>query len=496
VTITYAPAPTWRTSVSGLGFQLDEFHLSMFPTGTTPAINWSANPDDCADPAWGCGSVFIGSDTSCDFQNCRVYGSYSHTGVFDATLRFMSSGQILKEYPVAFEAVNGQPTPSFTVSRPDPNVRSYVFANIDGGDDGPFPLTYELDFGDGTPHATGQADKTHVYPAIGTYHATLTVSDGEGLTGSRTVTVHVNNAAPVPRVTVNCSGLQCDLSAESSTDDGSNITTWNWDFGDGQTGSGARVIHPYAAGCYTVTLTVIDGDGASAATTLRVVAGPPLVSTNTNVVVDAHVQSYSTSSGWQTTNGNLNGILEPGETVVVEPTWPIAPSAQQLPVSASGVSPWGNEYGFRHTAPWYDVSAGVSDCWSLGDCYAVFVLPQFAAGRPVHADIQFNETNLATGQPTPGSPVKIHVGNSFSDVPTTHWSYADIESVLHGGVDAGCGGTQFCPGAVVTRGEVARWLLKAEHGGSYQPPPCTSAPFTDVPCSHPFAATSLPKLIR
>ena len=41
---------------------------------------------------------------------------------------------------------------------------------------------------------------------------------------------------------------------------------------------------------------------------------------------------------------------------------------------------------------------------------------------------------------------------------------------------------------MVTRGEIARWLLKAKKGGSYQPPACTASPFTDVPCSHPFAA--------
>jgi len=252
-------------------------------------------------------------------------------------------------------------------------------------------------------------------------------------------------------------------------------------------------MHHYAAGgCYNVTLTVADGDGGSTPITVKVVAGPPLVSTNTKVVVDAHVQSYYGTfggvTGWSTTNGNLNGIIEPGETVVVEPTWTIAPSAQQLPVSAFGTFPWGNEYGFRDTAPWYDISNGVSDCWSLGKCYAVYVLSQYAQFRPVHGDIQFNETNLTTGQPTPGSPVTIHVGKSFSDVATTHWSYADIESVLHAGVDTGCGGTQFCPGTVLTRGEAARWLLRAEHGGSYQPPACSTAPFTDVPCSHQFAA--------
>jgi PKD repeat protein len=491
VPITYATPADWDTALDGLVVVLDNFRLTMFGDGTRPALNWSPNPADCADPNDGCGSIFRDSDNGCDFQNCRMVGVYSHGGIFDATVRIKNGGVILKDYPFAIEAVNQTPVPHFTVSRPDPNVRRYVFTNVEHGDDGPFPLFFAWDFGDGATD-TGQEDKPHLYSSLGTYTATLTVTDGEGLSGVFALPINVTNAPPVPRITVNCSGLDCELGGELSTDDGSKITTWSWDFGDGTSGSGARLIHHYVAGCYTVLLTVTDGDGASGTTTLKIVAGPPLVAANTKVVADAHVQSYRGSengvAGWYTTNGNLNGILEPGETVVVEPTWPIAPSAQPIPVSATGVSPWGNLFGFRDFALSYDVSSGVSDCWTLGHCYAVFVLPQYAQTRPLHGDIQFNETNLLTGQPAPGNPVTIHVGKSFSDVTTSSWAYADIESVLHFGVDNGCGGTQFCPGAVVTRGEIARWLMKAEHGAAYQPPSCTASPYTDVPCSHPYAA--------
>ena len=102
---------------------------------------------------------------------------------------------------------------------------------------------------------------------------------------------------------------------------------------------------------------------------------------------------------------------------MVEPTWQIAPSTQQLPVSAFGIGSLGQPVRLPLHRAVVDISAGVSDCWSLGQCYAVFMLPQYAQNRPVHADIQFAETDLTTGQPTPGSPVTIHVGKSFSDVP-------------------------------------------------------------------------------
>jgi PKD repeat protein len=59
--------------------------------------------------------------------------------------------------------------------------------------------------------------------------------------------------------------------------DANNLSmTYQWNFGDGTTGSGANVTHTYsAAGTYTVSLTVQDSAGASASssTTLSVLAG-------------------------------------------------------------------------------------------------------------------------------------------------------------------------------------------------------------------------------
>lgn len=500
--VTFSAHATWDLNVSGLGVSIERIRgLDSFPAGTTAAANWSANPDDCTFPNQGCGDTWIDSG-SCDFTECRIAGGlYSHSGTYNVRLKFHrvtypgGVEEIFKEYPIVVQAIDAEPVVLFRASRPDPNVRRFVFDSeqyVDVTDDGPFPLVYQWDFGDGT-HMTEPGDRSHLYNALGTYNVTLTVTDGEGKSGSYTLPIVVSNAPPVPRVTVNCKGLDCELGGETSFDDGGNIVSWQWSFGDGTTDSGQRVTHHYTAGgCYTATLTVTDAEGLSTTGTQSVVAGPALVAANTKVVVDAHVQSYYGNvngvSNWYTTNGNLNGILEPGETVVVEPTWPIAPSTQNVPVSSFGVYPWGNTYGFRDFAMSYDVSSGTSDCWTLGHCYAVFVLPQFAQFRQAHSDIQFNETNLLTGQPTPGSPVTIHVGGSFADVLTPHWAYADVESVLHYGVDSGCDSTHFCPANPVTRGELARWLMKAEHGASYQAPACTAAPFTDVPCSHPMAA--------
>jgi PKD repeat protein len=58
------------------------------------------------------------------------------------------------------------------------------------------------------------------------------------------------------------------------------ITQYNWNFGDGSTGSGAVVSHSYAnVASYTVTLTVTNGRGVSASTTKALAISPSALPT-------------------------------------------------------------------------------------------------------------------------------------------------------------------------------------------------------------------------
>ena len=74
----------------------------------------------------------------------------------------------------------------------------------------------------------------------------------------------------------------------------------------------------------------------------------------------------------------------------------------------------------------------------------------------------------------------------FADVPCPS-TFADwIEALAVEGITGGCGGGNFCPTNPVRRDQMAPFLLKAEHGASYVPPPCTGV-FADVPCPSLFA---------
>jgi hypothetical protein len=75
----------------------------------------------------------------------------------------------------------------------------------------------------------------------------------------------------------------------------------------------------------------------------------------------------------------------------------------------------------------------------------------------------------------------------FADVPCSSNFAPWINELVAQGITGGCGGGNFCPTNPVNRQQMAVFLLKTFEGGSYTPPACTIATFTDVPCSHPFA---------
>ncbi len=76
---------------------------------------------------------------------------------------------------------------------------------------------------------------------------------------------------------------------------------------------------------------------------------------------------------------------------------------------------------------------------------------------------------------------------AFADVPCSHPFARWIEELFRRSITGGCGNGNFCPNATVTHGQMAVFLLATE-GTGLPPPACTAAPFADVPCSHPFAA--------
>ncbi len=75
----------------------------------------------------------------------------------------------------------------------------------------------------------------------------------------------------------------------------------------------------------------------------------------------------------------------------------------------------------------------------------------------------------------------------FSDVPCSSNFSPWINELVAENITGGCGGGNFCPTSPVLRQQMAVFLLKTEHGSSYMPPTCATPVFDDVPCSSNFA---------
>ena len=150
---------------------------------------------------------------------------------------------------------------------------------------------WNLNFGDGTPDATGTGlppspTATHTYKSAGVFTSTLVVSNGSASTMAQS-TVTVNNPAPAPplaRLGVTAGSGVAPLSvafdgSASHASQGS-LASWTLSFGDAtaqQSGTGtppASVPHVFSSsGSYTATLTVTDSTGLTGSSTAQVSVG-------------------------------------------------------------------------------------------------------------------------------------------------------------------------------------------------------------------------------
>ena len=81
-----------------------------------------------------------------------------------------------------------------------------------------------------------------------------------------------------------------------------------------------------------------------------------------------------------------------------------------------------------------------------------------------------------------GSYVPPVVPITFSDT-SGNWAQYWIEDMKNEGLTSGCGNNNYCPDGLVTRAQMAVFLLRLKHGSAYTPPPATGI-FTDVPVGY------------
>ncbi|QQR84011.1 PKD domain-containing protein [Candidatus Peregrinibacteria bacterium] len=121
-------------------------------------------------------------------------------------------------------------------------------------------VSYEWDFGDGTPKSITGATITHRFAAVGTYLVTLRVTTSQNKTATATQSIYVREvplrACIEPSRTQGPAPLTVTFDAKCST---GAIAVYDWNFGDGDVAQNRKVAHTFdRPGTYQVTLQITD----------------------------------------------------------------------------------------------------------------------------------------------------------------------------------------------------------------------------------------------
>jgi len=170
-------------------------------------------------------------------------------------------------------SVSAAPTPRFSYEPSSPTVGQRISfdarASTDPNGD---IVSYTWDLGDGTISNGSIAD--HIYTEFGDFDVTLEVEDSVGNTRIITETISVS-APPEAEFVYEPATPMVDsevtFNASASTDPDDAIISYEWDFGDGESGNGEVVSKSYnSVGQYEVNLVVRDATGNTSSNSVTV----------------------------------------------------------------------------------------------------------------------------------------------------------------------------------------------------------------------------------
>ena len=194
--------------------------------------------------------------------------------------------------------------------------------------------TYTWDFGDGNVAITLIDTVDHVYTQTGVFYPILILDDGNGCTYSiLSPDSIVIDTIPFVDFAVN-SNVICGMDSVYFTDltvSTRPITSWYWDFGDGNTSTLQNPVHYYnAPGNYTVTLGVVNSLGCTDTISLPANVSiylPPTAAfvPSDTIGCDPFIVSFADAStgpqsivgwNWDFGDGNTSTLQNPTNTFV------------------------------------------------------------------------------------------------------------------------------------------------------------------------------------
>jgi large repetitive protein len=249
----------------------------------------------------------------------RTQKAYAEPGLYRATLRVEDDSNHPCDFGVQTRKVTVNAAP---VAEAGSDQSAIVGTPVTFSGDASYDIdgvvrSYSWDMGNGT--VLDGANVTYSYPDSGIYSVALTVTDDSGVANNTAfdrMRVEVN-APPEPRFTIPARAVSVSeaaiMDASASIDPDGQILSYEWDFGDGATGTGKTVEYAWNnAGVFQVTLRVIDDSGTDSGTQVLTIpmrvdaapvanAGPDQFVTASEVTFDGGGSSDAdgTVTDWQ-----------------------------------------------------------------------------------------------------------------------------------------------------------------------------------------------------
>ena len=210
--------------------------------------------------------------------NSEIHMGTSPNGAVDAyngaldDVRFYS--RVLTETEIKNVMSSGRPVSVFSYLPDTVTTEDTVHFDASGSFySGGTIVKYLWNFGDGVSDSGMTA--SHIYKSTGDYTVTLTVTDSLGNSSLRKKRITVYPGEPIAEFKFQpvypIAGQFINFDGSGSWDANGSIKTYQWDFGDGQTGTGVSVTHIFTNdGTYSVTLMVTDNDAKTSDTTQSV----------------------------------------------------------------------------------------------------------------------------------------------------------------------------------------------------------------------------------